>query len=82
MVGEHSQYPGKCKKAFNDKEMRSSNVTTYTIMNDTLESVLQLLFESVRLENIDNTDEEEQPLTFIVSCWNATGTVWKKVIND
>jgi hypothetical protein len=48
--------------------------STYTIMNDTFESVLQLLLQSIRLQNIDDADEEEQPLAFVVTCWNATGT--------
>ena len=44
-------------------------------MNDTLECVLELFLESIRLQDIDDADKQEQPFAFVVTCWNAAGTM-------
>jgi hypothetical protein len=54
--------------------MDASVPDTHTIVNDTLERVLELLLEPVRLQDIDDADKQEQPFALVVACWNAAGT--------
>lgn len=51
-------------------------------MDDTLECVLKLLLEPIRLQNIDDADKQKQSLALVVTCWNAAGTETKKLVNN
>jgi len=51
-------------------------------MDDTLERVLQLLLQPIRLQDVDDANEEEQSLTFVIARWNAAGTGSSKQKED
>ena len=43
-------------------------------MNDSLESVLQLFPHPVALEDVDYTQEEQEPLSLVISGGNSAGS--------
>lgn len=44
---------------------------TYPIVDNTFESVFQFLLQSIRLQYINDTDEEKQPLALLTPRWYA-----------
>lgn len=52
----------------------SARCNTYAIVNHRLERVLKFLLQSVALKDVNDTNEEQEPLAARVSRWDTAGT--------
>lgn len=57
---------------FLQEQLASSFVVTYPIVYNAFECVLQLLLQPIGLQNINNTDVEQQAFTLLTARGNAT----------
>lgn len=51
--------------------------SSYPVMKQCLPGVLHLLKQSIRLENVDDADEEQQPLALVIGSSDGAGTETK-----
>lgn len=57
---------------FDDTRMKST--LAHPVVNDSLESVLELLPHPVTLEDVNDAEEEKEPLSLVISGGNSAGS--------